>query len=152
VTNGKRPARIGCWTTGAVPRRSFEKAGTPRALHYRQGNQFIRDNLDDDQSIVINVKDKGLVILTGCAHSGVVNTVNYARDISGVDRVHAILGGFHLAPANDEEIQQTIDAIKALKPAMVVPSHCTGFGAISEFSRQMADEFVLGTVGTKYLF
>jgi 7,8-dihydropterin-6-yl-methyl-4-(beta-D-ribofuranosyl)aminobenzene 5'-phosphate synthase len=142
----------GCWTTGAVPRRSFEKAGMPRTLHYRQSNEFVRDNLDDDQSIVINVKDKGLVVLTGCAHSGVVNTVNYAREISGVDQVHAVLGGFHLAPANDEEIQQTIDAIKALKPAVIAPSHCTGFKAISEFSRQMPDEFVLATVGTKYLF
>jgi len=108
--------------------------------------------LDDDQSIVINLKGKGLVVLTGCAHSGVVNTVNYAKEISGVGRVHAILGGFHLGRAKDEEIQRTIDAVKEMNPALVVPSHCTGFKAISQFAQQMADEFVLGTVGTKYLF
>lgn len=142
----------GCWTTGAVPRRSFEKAGTPSTAAYREGDEFIRDRLDDDQSVVINVKGKGLVVLTGCAHSGVVNTVNYAREISSVDQVWAIIGGFHLSSASDEEIQRTIDAIKQMKPTMVVPSHCTGFKAISQFARQMPDEFVLGTVGTRYLF
>jgi len=152
LSEGPHELGPGCWTTGAVPRLSFEQAGTPPALHYREGDEFIRDYMDDDQSIVINVKDKGLVVLTGCAHSGVVNTVNYAREISGVERVHAILGGFHLGRAKDEEIQRTIDAIKEIGPALVAPSHCTGFKAISQFAQQMPDEFVLGVVGTKYLF
>jgi 7,8-dihydropterin-6-yl-methyl-4-(beta-D-ribofuranosyl)aminobenzene 5'-phosphate synthase len=142
----------GCWTTGAVPRRSFEQAGTPPRMAYREGDEFIRDYIDDDQSVVINVRDKGLVVVAGCAHSGIVNTVRYAREISGVDRIWAILGGFHLAPADDEEIRRTIDEIEALKPAMVVPSHCTGFEAISRFASRMPDEFVLGVVGTTYLF
>jgi 7,8-dihydropterin-6-yl-methyl-4-(beta-D-ribofuranosyl)aminobenzene 5'-phosphate synthase len=142
----------GCVTTGAVPRRSFEQAGTPPALAYRQGDEFIRDYVDDDQAILINVKDKGLVIVAGCAHSGIINTVNHAREISGVDRVWAILGGFHLAPANDEEIQRTIDAIQELRPAMIAPTHCTGLKAISEFARQMPGAFVQGAVGTRYLF
>ena len=142
----------GCWVTGAVPRRSFEQAGTHPSRAYREGDEFLRDMMDDDQSIVINIEDKGLVVLSGCAHSGIVNTVNYAREISGVDQVWAILGGFHLAPAEDDEIQRTIDAIKKLGPAMVVPTHCSGFKAISQFAAQMPDAFVLGVVGTKYLF
>lgn len=142
----------GCWTTGAVPRRSFEKAGTPSTMAYRDGDEFIRDYMDDDQTIVINVRDKGLVIVAGCAHSGIVNTVNYAREISGVNKVWAITGGFHLGRANDEEIQCTIDEIKKLEPLIVAPSHCTGFKAICRFAFQMPDEFVLGVVGTKYLF
>jgi len=142
----------GCWTTGAVPRLSFEKAGRSSTRAYREGETFFRDDIEDDQAIVINVKDKGLVIVAGCAHSGIVNTVNYGREISGVDRVWAILGGLHLAPADDEEIQRTIDEIKKMGPVMVVPTHCTGFKAISQFARQMPDEFVLGAVGTKYLF
>ena len=152
LSKGPRELGPGCWTTGAVPRLSFEQAGTPPALHYRAGDEFIRDYLDDDQSIVINLKGKGLIVLTGCAHSGVVNTVNYAQEISGVERVHAILGGFHLARAKGQDIQRTIDAVGEIKPALVVPSHCTGFEAISQFAQQMPDEFVLGTVGTKYLF
>ena len=81
-----------------------------------------------------------------------MNTVNYAREISGVDEVWAIIGGFHLAPANDEEIERTIDEITKMRPAMVVPSHCTGFKAISRFANRMPEEFVLGVVGTTYLF
>jgi 7,8-dihydropterin-6-yl-methyl-4-(beta-D-ribofuranosyl)aminobenzene 5'-phosphate synthase len=142
----------GCWTTGAVPRRSFEKVGRPSSLHYREGDEFIRDHLEDDQAIAIHVKDKGLVVLTGCAHAGVVNTVNYAREISGVERVWAILGGFHLAPAKDPDIERTIDEIQKLGPAMIAPSHCTGFKPISRFATRMPDQFVLGVVGTKYPF
>ena len=142
----------GCWTTGAVPRQSFETAGIPSGIVFREGDLFVQDHMEDDQSIVLNVRDKGLVVLTGCAHAGVLNTVNYAREITGVDRVYAIMGGFHLAPAKDEEIQRTIDEIKVWDPGMVVPSHCTGFPAICQFANQMPDQFVLGTVGTRYLF
>lgn len=148
------PYRLGsgCWTTGAVPRRSFEQAGTPPSRAYREGHQFVRDLLDDDQAIVMNVRDKGLVVLSGCAHSGIVNTVQYAREISGVDQVHAILGGFHLAPAKDEEIERTVDEIARLQPSMVVPTHCTGFKAIARFAARMPEQFVQGVVGTTYLF
>jgi 7,8-dihydropterin-6-yl-methyl-4-(beta-D-ribofuranosyl)aminobenzene 5'-phosphate synthase len=142
----------GCWTTGAVPRHSFETAGLPSSRAFREGDLFIRDYIDDDQSVVIHVKDKGLVVLTGCAHSGVVNTVNYARELSGVEEVWAILGGFHLAPAKEADIERTIDEIAALGPKMVVPSHCTGFTAIARFASRMPDQFVLGAAGTKYLF
>lgn len=152
LTEGPTQLGPGCWTTGYVPRLSFEKAGIPPRRSYRQGDVFIPDQLEDDQSIVINVQGKGLVILTGCAHAGVVNTIRYAREISGVDRVWAVLGGFHLAPAGDEDIQRTIDEIQALEPALVAPTHCSGFKAIAEFARQMPDAFVEGAVGTRYLF
>jgi len=142
----------GCWLTGAVPRRSYEEAGRPPSMHYREGDRLVRDELDDDQAIVLNIEDKGLVVISGCAHSGILNTVNYAREISGVDQVHAILGGFHLAPAKDDEIERTIDEIIKLSPAMVVPSHCTGFKAIARFASRMPDQFVQGVVGTRYLF
>ncbi len=142
----------GCWVTGTVPRRSFEQAGTPSSRAYREGDEFIRDYLDDDQAVVINVRDKGLVVLTGCAHSGVVNTVDYAMQISGVDRLLAILGGFHLAPAKDEEIERTVDEIQRRQPEMVVPLHCSGSKATARFASRMPEEFVLGVVGTRYLF
>jgi len=145
------PLGPGCWTTGIVPRLSFEKSGIPTTLAYREGNTLIPDRLEDDQAIVLNIKDKGLVILSGCAHSGIVNTINYAQEISGVDKVWAIIGGFHLAKSSDADIQSTIDEIKKLKPALVVPSHCTGFKAISQFAAQMPAEFILGLVGTTYL-
>lgn len=142
----------GCWLTGAVPRKSFEKAGTPPIFAYRDGDEFVRDYVDDDQAIIINVEGKGLVVVAGCAHAGILNTVNYAREISGVDKVWGILGGFHLISSTEEEIQMTIDEIKAMQPEIIVPTHCTGFTAIRMFANQMPESFVLGVVGTSYLF
>ena len=142
----------GCWTCGQVPRESFETAGTPPIFAYRDGEEFVRDYVDDDQAIIINVKDKGLVIVAGCAHSGIINTINHAKKISGVDRVYGIIGGFHLISSTAEEIQRTVDEIKKLNPVIVVPSHCTGFPAIKQFAVQMPGQFVLGVVGTTYVF
>jgi 7,8-dihydropterin-6-yl-methyl-4-(beta-D-ribofuranosyl)aminobenzene 5'-phosphate synthase len=141
----------GCWMTGHIPRQSFEESGRPSTLNYRQGEEFIYNDIEDDQALIINLKDKGLVIISGCAHSGIVNTVNYAREISSVDEVWGILGGFHLAKSGDEEIQHTIDEINDFNPKLIAPSHCTGFKAISKFADQMPEEFVLGLVGVKYI-
>jgi 7,8-dihydropterin-6-yl-methyl-4-(beta-D-ribofuranosyl)aminobenzene 5'-phosphate synthase len=142
----------GCWTTGYVPRRSFEKTQFFPERLYRDGREFKPDAVEDDQAIVIHVEGKGLVVLAGCAHAGVVNTVECAREISGIDRVWAILGGFHLVPAGDDDIRRTVEAIQALNPALVVPTHCTGLRAIGEFGRRMPDQFVAGTVGATYAF
>jgi 7,8-dihydropterin-6-yl-methyl-4-(beta-D-ribofuranosyl)aminobenzene 5'-phosphate synthase len=154
VITSEGPCQLGpgCWTTGYVPRRSFEKSGRSTQMYYRDGHEFRRDDLDEDQAIVINVKGKGLVVVSGCAHSGIVNTVRHAQQISGVGRVWAILGGFHLARAKPDEVQRTIDAIKALQSRLIVPSHCTGFAAIAQFAAQMPDVFLPGVVGATYLF
>ena len=152
LCEGPYPLGPGCWTTGFVPRLSFEGAGRSSTRAYREGDAFLQDDLEDDQAIAIHVAGKGLIVLAGCAHAGIVNTVRHAQAISGVERVWAILGGFHLAPAEDEEIARTIDAIVEIGPAMVVPAHCTGFKAICEFARRMPEQFVPGVVGTTYLF
>jgi len=141
----------GCWTTGYIPRTSFEKTGRSKELRYRNGSDFVPDDLEDDQAIVINIEGKGLIILSGCAHSGIVNTITYASEIFNIDRIYAVIGGFHLARASDDEIEQTIEYIRSIEPTLVIPSHCTGFGAISRFSQEMPDEFIEGVVGTTYL-
>jgi 7,8-dihydropterin-6-yl-methyl-4-(beta-D-ribofuranosyl)aminobenzene 5'-phosphate synthase len=141
----------GCWTTGFIPRTSFEQSGRSTKLLYRDGYDFLPDNLEEDQAIVINVQDKGLIVLSGCAHSGIVNTVKYAKEFTGIETIYAIIGGFHLAHAKDDEIEKTIDYIKSTKPTYVIPSHCTGFRAIGQFAQEMPDEFIEGIVGTTYL-
>jgi 7,8-dihydropterin-6-yl-methyl-4-(beta-D-ribofuranosyl)aminobenzene 5'-phosphate synthase len=148
------PYRLGpgCWTTGYIPRNSFEKAGRWKELRYRDGSQLLPDDLDDDQALVINVAGKGLVILVGCCHSGIVNTIACAREQSGVGIIHAVIGGLHLAEANDEEIEKTLDYMLALKPRLVVPCHCTGFKAARRFAQAMPDQFVEGIVGATYVF
>lgn len=121
-------------------------------MSFRDGADFMPEDLDEDQAIVIHLKGKGLVVLSGCAHSGIVNTIEYARQFTGVEKIHAVIGGFHLARANEDEIEQTIAYFKDLQPAYVVPSHCTGFRAISQFAREMPDAFIEGVVGAKYIF
>jgi len=143
----------GCWTTGYVPRQSFEKlAWSDEERLYRDATGFHRDNTEDDQAIVINVEGKGLVILSGCAHAGIINTIRHARAISGVDQVWAILGGFHLVRSEPAELEQIIAEIKGLAPALISPSHCTGFGPIGRFAAEMPEQFVHGVVGATYLF
>lgn len=142
----------GCWTTGYIPRKSFETSGRSDKRKYRDKMELLPDNLEDDQAVVIHVKDKGLVILSGCAHSGIVNTIEYAREFSGIDKVYAVIGGFHLATAEEDEINQTIEYLKILQPSLVVPGHCTGFHAIGRFAEEMPDQFIEGVVGATYLF
>jgi 7,8-dihydropterin-6-yl-methyl-4-(beta-D-ribofuranosyl)aminobenzene 5'-phosphate synthase len=152
VSEGPQKLVAGCWVTGAVPRLSFERAGTPRSLAYRQGTQLLRDHMEDDQSLIIHLQDKGLVVLTGCAHAGLVNTVEYARKISGVERVWAILGGFHLGQAEASDIERTIDEIVSFEPRIVAPLHCTGFEATARFANRMPEQFVLAAVGSSFRF
>jgi 7,8-dihydropterin-6-yl-methyl-4-(beta-D-ribofuranosyl)aminobenzene 5'-phosphate synthase len=109
---------------------SFEKSGRPSSLRYREGNKFLPDDIEEDQAIIIHVKDKGPVVASGCVHSGIVNTVKYAMEISGVDQVWAILGGFHLARSPEDELAMTIEEIRKINPKLIAPSHRTGFKAI----------------------
>ena len=120
-------------------------------MFFREGSEFLSDDLEEDQAIVINVKNKGLVVLSGCAHSGIVNTIEHAKEFTGIKTIYAIIGGFHLARANDEEITKTTKYIKKQKPRYVSPSHCSGFQAISRFAQEMPDEFIEGVVGITYI-
>ena len=152
LSEGPYQLAPGCWTTGYVPRKSFETSGRSEKRKYRNGSEMFPDDLEDDQAVIIYLKSKGLVVLSGCAHSGIVNTIEHARNISGIDRVHAVIGGFHLAQADENEINQTIAYFKEIRPDLVVPGHCTGFKAISRFAQEMPVQFIEGVVGATYLF
>jgi 7,8-dihydropterin-6-yl-methyl-4-(beta-D-ribofuranosyl)aminobenzene 5'-phosphate synthase len=105
----------------------------------------------DDQALVVNVRDKGLVVLTGCAHAGVVNIVRYARKLTGVDRLYAVIGGFHLnGPLFEPIIPDTCDALAELAPEVIVPTHCTGWRAIHALAARFPDAFIQNSVGTRY--
>jgi 7,8-dihydropterin-6-yl-methyl-4-(beta-D-ribofuranosyl)aminobenzene 5'-phosphate synthase len=105
-----------------------------------------------EQGLVSNVKGKGLVVISGCAHAGIVNTVKQAQKITGIERVHAIIGGFHLVNSAQDLINKTIDGIQAMKPEYVIATHCTGFEAMSAFANEMPDQFIINTAGTQYTF
>lgn len=92
------------------------------------------------------------MVLSGCAHCGIVNTVKHAQKVSGTEKVHAIMGGFHLIVAKPEYIQSTVADIKAMKPDHIVGTHCTGFRAMMVLSKEMPSAFTINTSGTKYTF
>jgi 7,8-dihydropterin-6-yl-methyl-4-(beta-D-ribofuranosyl)aminobenzene 5'-phosphate synthase len=138
--------------TGKVERKtSFEK-GFPWAEAKIDG-EWVVDPINDDQGIVINLKNKGLIIISGCAHAGIINTIKYSQKIAQSDDVHAVLGGFHLTgPLFESIIGPTIDEMKKINPDYVVPMHCTGWDAINEFKAEMPGKVILNTVGTTYIF
>lgn len=130
---------------------NFEK-GFPWA-EAKIGGSWVRDPFYDDQGVSVNVKGKGLVVIGGCSHAGIINTVERARKVTGISEVHAVLGGFHLTgPIFEPIIGATIGQMKKIGPDFVVSMHCTGWKASNQFSREMADQFLLNTVGTTYLF
>jgi 7,8-dihydropterin-6-yl-methyl-4-(beta-D-ribofuranosyl)aminobenzene 5'-phosphate synthase len=137
---------------GQIPRTTAFEKGAPN-LYCEIDGQEQPDPFDDDSAIVFNVKGKGLVVLSGCAHSGIVNTVAYAKEATGVDNVMAVMGGFHLSGMDvDTVIQPTIDALKAFNPTYIVPTHCTGRLAIQLIEKEMPDSFILNMSGTRLTF
>jgi 7,8-dihydropterin-6-yl-methyl-4-(beta-D-ribofuranosyl)aminobenzene 5'-phosphate synthase len=101
----------------------------------------------------MNLKDKGLVILSGCAHAGIVNTVRYAIHTTGIDRIHAIMGGFHLSgPFFEPLIDETTRELQKMNPTYIIPTHCTGRKAIMEIEKKMPEQFILNMAGTKLTF
>jgi 7,8-dihydropterin-6-yl-methyl-4-(beta-D-ribofuranosyl)aminobenzene 5'-phosphate synthase len=138
--------------TGEIERVTDFEKGLPNALVDRNGT-LERDDILDDQSLVIKLKGKGLVVISGCAHAGIINTMLYAQKITGINTVHAVLGGFHLqGPAFEPIIEQTIAEFKAIKPQMSIPMHCTGWTAIKRFSEEFPSSFALNSVGTRISF
>ena len=107
----------------------------------------------DDQAIVINVRNKGLVVATGCGHAGVINILRQARTHTGIEQIYALVGGFHLSGTLFEPIiPQTVEALQQIKPAVVVPAHCTGWRATQRIAQMMPDAFIPNSVGTTFVF
>lgn len=139
--------------TGEIPRTNNFEKGFP--IHYsEQDGSMVNDPLiKDDQAIVLNVKNRGLVVLTGCGHAGIINTLEYAKEQTGVDNVYAVIGGMHLSGGMFESIiPRTIEELERLKPEFAIPCHCSGFKAITEIARSMPDAFIQNSVGTTYVF
>jgi 7,8-dihydropterin-6-yl-methyl-4-(beta-D-ribofuranosyl)aminobenzene 5'-phosphate synthase len=106
----------------------------------------------DDQAMVINVRNKGLVVITGCGHAGVINIVRQARAQTGVERIYAVLGGFHLTGALFEPvIPQTVEALQQINPAVIVPAHCTGWRAMQRIAQTMPEAYTPNSVGTTFI-
>jgi 7,8-dihydropterin-6-yl-methyl-4-(beta-D-ribofuranosyl)aminobenzene 5'-phosphate synthase len=138
--------------TGQIHRSTPFERGFP--IHYaRVADRWQQDPMiHDDQAVVVHVKEKGLVILTGCGHAGAVNTIRHAQQLTGIQQVYAVIGGFHLTGALFEPIiPPTIAALKELSPALIVPAHCTGWKATHALARELPEAFVPNSVGTRFI-
>jgi 7,8-dihydropterin-6-yl-methyl-4-(beta-D-ribofuranosyl)aminobenzene 5'-phosphate synthase len=154
LINTKQPYLIGdgmILVTGEIPRQtSFEKG----FLQHRtlideiwQPDPLILD----DRAVVLNVKGKGLVIISGCAHAGIINTISYAQRTSGIMSTCAVMGGFHLAgKENENRIDQTVKELGRISPKLIVPSHCTGWRGMCTIAKTLPEAFIWNSVGNLY--
>ena len=137
---------------GEIERMTEFEKGMPGAEAEIKG-QWVKDPFADDRGVAVRVKNKGLVVVGGCSHAGIINTVKYAQKVTGAPKVHAVLGGFHLTgPMLEPIIGPTIGEMRKIGPDYIVPTHCTGWKATNEFARAMPDQFQLNSVGTTYVF
>jgi 7,8-dihydropterin-6-yl-methyl-4-(beta-D-ribofuranosyl)aminobenzene 5'-phosphate synthase len=138
--------------TGEVERITDFERGFPPGRRFEGGEMKPDTAIRDEQALILNVKDKGLVIISSCGHPGIINTILYACKLTGERRVYFVTGGLHLTGKIFEPvIEPTIAEMKKLAPEMLAPCHCTGWKALNRFAAAMPDQFVLNSVGTRYV-
>jgi 7,8-dihydropterin-6-yl-methyl-4-(beta-D-ribofuranosyl)aminobenzene 5'-phosphate synthase len=137
------------WTSGEI-----ELTDRSEMTH----NSFIKvdkmtfedETFRDEMAIYMKVKQKGLVVLTGCGHTGIINTIKQGQKLSGVDRIHAVIGGFHLEGSSDEHMEKVLDYFRKISPDIICGMHCTGFNFNTKLLAKMPDKATLGVVGTTF--
>lgn len=156
------------FTTGQIKRRSLERIlpntfverGIKDGLgcdagHYSAAElagKPIPDEHVHEHATCFNIKGKGLVVISSCGHVGIVNSVRQAQEVSGVEKVHAIIGGFHLGPAPQDYLQQVVAEIRKLQPDVVIPMHCSGLNFALEAQAQMPENVIVPTTGSRLTF
>jgi 7,8-dihydropterin-6-yl-methyl-4-(beta-D-ribofuranosyl)aminobenzene 5'-phosphate synthase len=137
--------------TGEVDRTTEFERGLPFHEAWRDGGWEPDPLIIDEQALVVNVRGRGLLVLTGCGHAGAVNIVRHSLRLTGVDRLHALFGGLHLTgKAFEPIIEPTVAALTEFAPDLVVPAHCTGWKAQHRFAAALPEAFVPNAVGTSY--
>jgi len=154
VVEDRKPSFLldGCaLVTGEVDRGTDFEPGFPYQDVWRDGGWQPDPMVLDDQALIINLRGRGLVVLSGCGHAGMINILRYAQKITGVDKIHAVLGGFHLnGPLYEALIPETCSALRLIAPDVIVPAHCTGWRAMHALGREFPEAFVPNSVGTRF--
>ena len=149
IIESRKPLRISqdIMSSGEITRETdFEEI--PSNFYVKIDGDMIRDTVLDDIALIIEHK-RGLIIITGCGHAGIINTVLHARKITGNDKIYAIIGGFHLINAKDNVIRKTVKHLSKLNPEIVIPLHCTGFKAVETIDQEMGEKLILAHTGDK---
>ena len=156
------------FTTGHIARQSFERVLPNTLVSYHKdangvgcemaaedakaNGQFVPDQHWNEHATCFNVKGRGLVVISSCGHAGIVNSVRQAIDVSGEKDVHAVLGGFHLYPAPDDYVRQTVVDLQKLGPDVIIPLHCSGPNMAEALRAMMPDQYLPSTTGTEFTF
>ncbi len=136
--------------SGEIPKTN--KWEQEETMYYRKiKNKLENDPFQDDISLYI-IADKGLVVLTGCAHSGIINIINHGMKITGINKLHGIIGGMHLKNASNKRIERTVQLIAGMNPEFVSISHCTGILPGMEFVKKMGERVIFTEVSTEFNF
>jgi 7,8-dihydropterin-6-yl-methyl-4-(beta-D-ribofuranosyl)aminobenzene 5'-phosphate synthase len=136
--------------TGTVETTTAYEKPLP-SFRRKVGDKDEQDLFPDEQALVAHVEGRGLVVIGGCCHPGIVNMVRYAQKLTGIPQVSLVIGGFHLTPHGDEVIQKTIQGLKEFNPELIMAGHCTGFQALTKLAAAFPDNFMVSCVGTKVM-
>jgi 7,8-dihydropterin-6-yl-methyl-4-(beta-D-ribofuranosyl)aminobenzene 5'-phosphate synthase len=170
VVRCEQPAVIAghAFSTGIIARKSFEKVLPNTMVQYfrradgvgcdmpeenaKAGGKPVQDPHLHEHGTCFNVKGRGLVVISSCGHGGIINTARQAMEVSGVKKLHAALGGFHLFPAPEEYTRRTVAAFKELDPDVIIPMHCSGPNLVAMLQSELADRIITSATGTEYVF
>jgi len=149
-TNEFTEIHPGVFVTGAIPRKtSYEDVGG--SFYAEAGDGLEPDLIHDDMSVVIN-HPQGLIIISGCAHAGIINTIEYARQQTGQNKVRAFIGGTHLAGVSEERMNETIKALKDFDVEQIIACHCTGFEATLKLRNALGNKVIKGETAMNFTF
>lgn len=146
------------FTSGYIERNSFETVTGGTLIedeHFtreEQGGKLVFDDHPEEHATCYVIRGRGLVVISSCGHAGIINSVRTAIAATGVDRLHAVIGGFHLGMAPQDYIDHTVDALEELNPDIVVPMHCTGQRFMAAFRERMPEKIVSSNLGTQFTF
>lgn len=162
------------FTSGQIPRLTdFEmsppaarlEAGAPGSgceatFHFPPGTvkveakpgELVTDIFWGEHATAYHVKNRGLVVISSCGHAGIINSIRQIQKATGIEKVHAVVGGWHLAPYPDEIVAKTVEALKQIDPDYLIPMHCTGFNTIAAIQREMPKKLIMPSTGTRVVF
>lgn len=155
------------FTTGKIARNSIERVLPNTTVDYTKETsscdyghytaaemqgKLVPDQHVHEHATCFNIRDKGLVVISSCGHAGIVNSVRQAQAVSGIQKVHAIVGGFHLGPAPKDYLTQVVAEIKKLEPDVLIPMHCSGLNFVAEARAQMPNNVMVTTTGSRITF
>jgi 7,8-dihydropterin-6-yl-methyl-4-(beta-D-ribofuranosyl)aminobenzene 5'-phosphate synthase len=170
VTFAEGPALLAhhAFTTGQIPLTSFEEVLSPsrmtvgvedgfgcypdRMTEEQRTQQVVPDQFQHEIATVFNLKNRGLVVLTSCSHRGIVNILKQAQAVSGVRKVHAVLGGLHLAPYKEDYVREVVASLKEIDPDYIIPMHCTGEPFYEIVKAEMPTKLLRSFTGTRFVF